>query len=177
MAGIRLTAGGTVPALRFTALNVSGVRDARINEAKYGMGSVEVIVTAEDQALSTQAMAQVQTALQNIRPAGVRMFIRQPTVVPFDIGLNLVVTSRGATADALTARRASVAVYRYLNTLLAGDTLVFYKLLQEVLDSSDFVRDVVVSNYAPNGIEAPRKNYRPTNEELIVPGNVSVYVS
>lgn len=177
IAGIRTTAGGTIPGLRFTALNVSGVRDVRVNEAKYGMGSVEVIVTAEDATLSTQALVEVTNALEDIRPPGVRMIVRQPELLPFSIDLNLVIVSRGVSADSLTARRAQTGVYRYLNTLRAGDTLVFYKLLQEVLDSSDSVRDVIVSRYAPNGVEAPRKNYTPKPDELIIPGTVNVYVS
>lgn len=177
MKSVRVAASGTLEAVRFGALAVSGVRDAKIRTTPYGLGSFEIIVTPEDFDSRVTVRNSVQATVDKLRPMGVRMFMRLPDTMPIDVALSLIVKETNTSQRELIIARVRISVLRYLNTFLPGDTLVYNRMIQTILDSSELIQDVQVTSFAPNGVETLRRNYTPKEDQQIIPGRITVAVA
>lgn len=171
---VRVAAAGTAEAIRFAALGVNGVRDIRVFDSTFGLGSFEIVVVPETKELDAVVAANVKTAIDKVRPLGLNLYLRHPEYLAVDIFATLFMVPQTVANMELVRRRGTVAMLRYLNTLLPGDTLIYNKLLQYIFDSSDTIQDVQITRYAPNGVEAVRKNYVPKKEQMIIPGDIEV---
>lgn len=175
---IRVASSGTLEAMRFAALSISGVRDVNIRQAPYGLGSVEVLVTPEETDVARTIMPLVIARLNEVRPVGVRMFVKQPSLLATDITANLIIKNISDTrVREAISNKATVGILRYLNSLLSGETLVYNKLIQSILEASESIVDVQITRYAPNGVEVVRKNYVPQEDEQIIPGRIVIDIA
>lgn len=172
--GIRVAASGTIEAVRFAGLNVSGVRDIRIRQAPYGLGSFELLVISEQSNLSDSVLTKVKLVVEKVRPLGVTMFVRTPVLRPLDISVSVLSNSTTSPEYANLAERVRLAVVRYLNTLMPGDTIVYNKLIQSMMDSSGIIKDIQILQFSPNGTDSIKRNYTPKEYEQVVPGNIQV---
>lgn len=173
---IRVNGGGTITALRFAALKVEGVRDVRIAPALYGMGTMEILVVTETGIATENVRGAVSAALESIRPAGVRLYLKTPTRTEFNVSVGLMIR-RGTTAEERdVVSRANMAITLYLNSLLPGDKLVYTQMVQRILDASDLIQDVRMINYAASGEEISRANYEPSYDEQVVPGEIKIQI-
>lgn len=171
---IRTASGGTMEAMRFAGLGVNGVRDIMIREAPYGLGSFEAIVVAEDNLINGPVLAAATNAMQAIRPAGVRMFVRQPDLLPVDVHASIILRTNVTVDTNDIARRTEVGILRFLNKPLVGSPLVYNQLIQAIMDATDVVTDVTITKLAVNGVEILRKNYTPESDQQIIPGEIQV---
>lgn len=175
---IRVNTGGTAEAVRFAALAVPGVRDARINQAPYGMGTFEIVVVPEDYNSITDVINKATTAVNAVRPLGVRVFVRRPVIRSVEIELQIVVPSASVAGVADTARlRAKEAAARYIGSLLPGEQFVYNRFVQLILDSSEAVKDLIVTKFTVAGAESPRRNYQPETDQHLVPGSITVSIA
>lgn len=172
--GIRVASSGTMEAVRFAALNINGVRDVRVRQAPYGLGSFELLVVPEQADLSSSILVDVKLATDKVRPLGVTMFMRTPVLRPLQLQISVLSNSTSSPEYSNLTDRVSMAIERYLNTLMPGDTIVYNKLIQAMMDSSGIIKDIQVLRYAPNGVDSVRRNYTPKEYEQIVPGNIQV---
>jgi len=172
--GIRVASSGTMEAVRFAALNVSGVRDVRVRQAPYGLGSFELLIVPEQADLISSIIVEVKTAVDRVRPLGVTMFMRTPVLRPLQLQVSVLSNSTSSPEYGNLTDRVSTAVERYLNTLMPGDTIVYNKLIQAMMDSSGIIKDIQVLRYAPNGVDSIKRNYTPKDYEQIIPGNIQV---
>lgn len=175
---IRVRAGGTLEAVRFAGLNVIGVRDIQIRTAPYGMGSFEAIIVPDQNGDTIQTVTLASAAMDRVRPMGVKMFVSQPSDVPFETAIDLIISAADIrqVSDA-AIQRAKTGVIRYLNSLLPGAPIVYNTLIRTILDSHDLIKDVLVKTYKINGAEVLRRNYQPAAGEQIVPGNITITVA
>lgn len=173
---LRVDTGGTTTALRFAALALEGVRDVSITSARYGLGTFEMLVVPEVDAVSARTREQVSQRIELVRPAGVRVFIKEPTYTKFNLGIGLVAPVVDPVEGRDLTARVKMTALIYLNSLLPGDTLVYSQLVQRILETSDAIRDVTMTNYATNDMEISRSNYAPTYDEQIVPGKITVSI-
>lgn len=175
---IRVASSGTLEAVRFAGLGAVGVRDIKVRLAPFGMGSFEAIIVPERNAVSNDVVARAIEYMDKVRPLGVRMFTKTPVYVPFDMTLGIIAPSATIlqTQEQLI-KRVTVAISRYINSLLPGSELVYNQLLQLVMDSSEAISDVNISKFSVNGREILRRNYRPAEDEQIVLGNISVDIA
>ena len=174
---IRVAAAGTHDAVRFGALGVNGVRDAKIITTPFGLGSFEMILTPENFEQRLAVRNEVLTAVDKLRPLGVRMFLRLPDTMPVDVSISLITKETNTTQRDILVARVRVSLLRYMNTFLPGDTLVYNRMIQSILDSSDLIQDVQVTSFAPNGVETLRRNYTPKEDQQIIPGRVVVSIA
>lgn len=174
---VRVAAGGTYDAVRFAALGIVGVRDVRIQENIYGLGSFRVMITPEDYTFTATTAEKMRESLNRVRPLGTRMFIAQPDLIPVDITVTVMLKGSSRTNSEVIIRTVNIAAKRYLNSLLAGDTLVYNRLIQYILDANSDIQDVQFTKYAPNGREALRKNYTPKEDQMLVPGAIGVNIA
>ena len=174
---VRVASSGTLEAVRFAGLSVSGVRDIKIRQAPYGLGSFEVMVVSEQPKLSDTVSIAVRTVVDQVRPVGSKMFFTTPKLRPLDVTVNVMAPNNGSPEYDNLRQRVENAIIRYLNDLLPGDAIVFNKMIQNILDSSGIITDVQVVKFAPNGVDAIRRNYTPKEDEQIIPGKIIVTVS
>lgn len=173
---VRTTAGGTTEALRFAGLAVPGVREIKIRNTPYGLGSVEALVVPEQQSIAPEVLIQSNEELRKVRPAGVRLYVREPDYMPTDIYASIVLEGRGFDTSAIT-RRAEVGIIRYINRLLPGRPLVYNQLIQAILDSSELIQDVSIQTLRVGSNEILRRNYRPEEDQQLIPGDIDVTVA
>lgn len=175
--GVRTVAGSTIGAIRMAGLNVPGVRDITIRDAAYGLGSFEALIVSEDNLLNGPVIRAAGTVMESVRPVGVRMYVRQPTLLPVDVYATISIRP-GLTVDGPTVgRRAEIGILRYLNTMLIGTPLVYNQLIQAIFEATDVVADVTLTRFAVNATEVLRQNYSPSNDEQIIPGDIQVSVA
>lgn len=176
---IRVASSGTIEAVRFAGLAVQGVRDIKIRQAPYGMGSFEAIIVPEVSNTSTNTILNnAQSAMDAVRPVGVRMYIKSPVRIPVSIEVQLVAPAANiSSVQSSVPNRANVGIRRYISSLLPGDTLVYNRLIQIILDSSELVRDVVVKSFQVGGTEVLRRNYQPADDEQLIIGDIIVTVA
>lgn len=175
---IRRSAGGTSEAVRFAALALQGVRDAKINTAPYGLGSFEVLVTPEDNRLAAGVIARAREAIEKVSPVGVRYFVKEPNYITVEIHANVVVNSRLAPDQyAAVGRRAEIGIIRYLNRLLTGEELVYHQLVQSIMEASEQITDVSFSQLSIMGSQVLRRNYTPEQDQQLIPGEIRVQIA
>ena len=172
--GIRVASSGTIEAVRFAGLNVPGVRDIRVRQSPYGLGSFELLVVAEQASFNNSVLAQVKVVVDRVRPVGVTMFMRTPVLRPLDMNISIISDTTSSPEYSNLPERVRLATVRYLNTLMPGDTIVYNKLIQAMMDSSGIIRDVQILRFSPNGVDSIKRNYTPKDYEQIVPGNIQV---
>lgn len=178
MKSIRVASSGTVEALRFAALGVNGVRDIRVVNAYAGLGSAEVVITPEDKGVNVTILSEVVARINKVRPIGIRVNVREASKLAIDVEFTVHIKNQGSTsANERLARSCKVAALRYLNSLTTGETLVYTKMINSIIQVSDDVRDIQITGYAPNGVQALRRNYEPEQDQLIVPGYIRVSYS
>lgn len=165
---IRVASSGTMEAVRFAGLGVQGVRDIKIRSTPYGMGSFEAIVIPDSTPNAAAITAAATEAMNAVRPVGVRMYVKNPIRVPVSMEIQLLAPTAGGDRMKTTLpSRAEVAITRYINSLLPGEQLVYNKLIQQILDSSEFIRDLMVKSFKVDGKEIIRKNYQPAIDEQL----------
>jgi uncharacterized phage protein gp47/JayE len=168
---------GTAESLRLNALAIPGVRDVRIRESSYGMGSCDVIVVPEGQAISASF---VQTVLDNLspkKPVGIRLNIRIAERVPVNIAVNMVLP-QGLSSAAVSSieNQASIFLKRYLNSFTIGSSISITDLESQIRFSSDLIRSVNVLSATVKGQELPKGSFTlNTEREYMIAGTVSLF--
>lgn len=172
--GARQAAGGTPTAVRLAGINTAGVRDITLRDTPYGLGSFECLVIPEDYTLSSTTLSAATTAMNAVRPTGVRMYTRLPTFLNVDVTCNVIINSTLNVDAASVASGAQVSILRFLNQPLIGAPLVYNELISTILDSDNAITDVTITNLAVNGTQVLFQNYTPKDDEQLVPGTILV---
>lgn len=170
---IRVASSGTHEAIRFAGLSAPGVRDVKIRQRVFGMGSFEALVIPEETSASQSAYASAIEFMNRVAPVGVRMWTARPTYVPFDIEAQVIFDTAQTNPQQIT-RQAKVAVTRYINSLMPGESIVYNKVITAIMDTAPALKDVVITEWSPNGVPSTRRNWSPKDDEMIVPGSISV---
>jgi uncharacterized phage protein gp47/JayE len=174
---VKMNSSGTSEAIRLNALSVNGVRDVRIRDASFGLGSFDVIIVPDSTQSSQTITRSVFLALQDAKPVGVRMNIRQAQMVPVSVVANIMVPT-GSTAANTKAigNQAAYFAKRYLNSMSIGDPLNINSLKSQISAASDLITDVIINSITINGVEIPIENFLlPDERSYMVAGLVSIY--
>ena len=168
---------GTAESLRLNALAIPGVRDVRIRESSYGMGSCDVIVVPETQTISPSFVQNVLDNLSPRKPVGIKLNIRIAERVPINVAASIVLP-QGLSAAAVAAleNQAGIFIKRYLNSFTVGGTLAFSDIESQIRGSSDFIRSVNLLSVTARGQEIPKGIFTLNSErEYMIAGTVSVF--
>jgi len=176
LASMKTRSPGTVESVRFAALSVKGVRDVRIREASYGIGSCDIIVVPEVSSVLKSLPESIFTAISNVKPVGVKFNVRIAEKI--NVNLSATITIPAGNSEAIIAaikNQAAMFVKRYLNSLSIGDAVSLSQIEQQIKLSSDLIRGVTFSSFNADGKELPLKDYQPTKvTEYIAAGNVTL---
>lgn len=176
ISSMKTKVSGTAESVRFAALAVKGVRDVRIREASYGIGSCDVIVVPEASAGLSKIGEDVLQAIAAVKPVGIKFNVRMAEKVAVSVNMNVTIsTGNSSNTVNFVGRQAERFITRYLNSLTIGDTLSVSRLEQVALSSSDLIRGVIINSITANGKQMPLRDYIPTSaKEYVSAGNVSV---
>jgi hypothetical protein len=139
------------------------------------MGTFEALVIAENPTSSVGVYASAKVAMDQVRPVGVRMIVKEPSTILVDISVSIVLGS--SVVEDNLADMVRVSVMRYINSLLPGDTLVYNRLIQAIMDTSSAIQDVRINRFAPRGVETIRRNYVVKDDEQVIPGSITIQIA
>jgi uncharacterized phage protein gp47/JayE len=168
---------GTAESMRLTALGVSGVRDVRVRESSYGLGSCDIIVVPESQKISSSLVTELYASLGQVKPVGIKLNIRMAERVPINAAINIVLPA-GLSDSVVTGieNQASLFLKRYLNSKTIGDSISFGDMESQVKLASDFIKSVNILSVSSNGKEIPKGVYRINDDrQFMIAGNISVF--
>lgn len=168
---------GTVESLRLAVLSIKGVRDVRIRESTYGIGSCDIIIIPESGSTIKSYPELVFEAIKNVKPVGVRFNVRVAERIQINVAATITLVN-GITENMASGikNQASLFVRRYLNSLTVGDTVSLSEIEREIYRSSDAVRRVQINAFDANGQDLQLKDFTSTNDKIYpVAGNVVIY--
>lgn len=174
---IKESSYGTNESLRLNALGIQGVRDVRVRESSYGLGSCDIIVVPESQRIDAGLVQSVLQTLSAKKPVGIKLNIRMADRIPVNVVANIVVPS-GLSQQVLTAVETQAALFtkRYLNSMTIGSSLSFGDIESQIRSSSDFIKSVNILSISANGQEVPKGMFRiNSDKEYMIAGSVSVF--
>lgn len=177
MKAIKSNSFGTSESLRLRALGVSGVRDVRVREASYGLGSCDIIIVPESQRINTNIVGELFASLSEVKPVGIKLNVRVAERVPINVAVNIVLPA-GLSETVVTGieNQASLFLKRYLNSKTIGDNISFGDMESQVKLASDFIKSVNILSVSANGQEIPKGVYRINDDkQFMVAGTVSVF--
>lgn len=177
IASLKSKSAGTAESIRFAALAVKGVRDVRIREASYGIGSCDIIVVPEASASLRPLPETILSAIYSVKPVGVRFNVRIAERVSINLSATITVPN-GNTTSMITGvrRQAELFVKRYLNSLSIGDVVSITAIEQQIKLSSDLIRGVTINAFNADGSELPLKDFDlNTVKRYAGAGNINIY--
>lgn len=159
VAAIKVRATGTSESVRFAALATKGVRDVRIREGSYGIGSCDVIVVPEVASSVKNLPNAILSAIGSVKPVGIRFNVRIAERVFINVGANVSLVS--GTSEQMAqgvVNQATLFVKRYLNSLTIGSTVSFSEIQSTITRSSDLINGVTITSFNADGRELPKQS-------------------
>ena len=154
IASIKSKAIGSAESVRFAALSVRGVRDVRIREGSYGIGSCDVIVVPETTSGLSNLPQNVLIAVNAVKPVGIKLNIRIAERVSVSVGATIrIPMGVSETLSSGIRNQASLFIKRYLNSLTIGDSVSIREIEAQINRSSDYIRSAIVSSLTADGRE------------------------
>jgi uncharacterized phage protein gp47/JayE len=154
IASIKSKAIGSAESVRFAALSVRGVRDVRIREGSYGIGSCDVVVVPETTSGLSNLPQNVLIAVNAVKPVGIKLNIRIAERVSVSVGATIrIPMGVSETLSSGIRNQASLFIKRYLNSLTIGDSVSIREIEAQINRSSDYIRSAIVSSLTADGRE------------------------
>lgn len=174
---IKSNSFGTAESLRMRALGVQGVRDVRVRESSYGLGSCDIIVVPESQRISANLVNLIFESLAEAKPVGIKLNVRMAERAPVNLAVSISIPS-GVNSTTVSAieNQATLFLKSYLNSKTIGDSISNGEIEAVVRSTSDLIKSVNVLSVSINGQEIPKGIYRINDErQYMVAGSISVF--
>lgn len=118
----RPPAGGNVHDYRMWALSVPGVSGAYVYPLRRGLGTVDVVVTADSGLAPEEVMSAVQTYIDSVRPVTAKnVVVLSPTIRRVDFAVKIAVTGISFSQASAEVRRTTED---YMNRLQPGQPVI-----------------------------------------------------
>lgn len=177
VSSIRGSSSGTSESIRFAALSVKGVRDAKIREASYGIGSCDVIIIPETQSGISTMSQLVYEKIRAIKPVGINLNLRIATKKLVEVSATL--TLREGTTSTISKsveNQARIFLNRYLNSLTIGDSVSVGEIERQMKLASELIVSVAVNNIKVDNRNIPNKDYRLSDDKsYMAAGTLSLF--
>jgi len=177
VSAIRGSSSGTAESIRFAALSVKGVKDVKIKEGSYGIGSCDLLIVPESPSSLGNIPEIVYTAVSGAKPLGIRINTRVAIKKSVDVSVTLTL-KQGTSSQAATAieMQARIFLIRYLNSLTIGSSISVQEMESQAKYASDFIVGVTVNNLSVDKKSVPNVNYRLSDDKSYMgAGAVGVY--
>jgi len=177
ISSVRGSASGTAESIRFAALGVKGVKDAKVRDASHGIGSAELIVVPETQSGISTMSQLVYASVQTIKPVGINLNIRIATKKLIDVSASLILREGTSTTLARgVENQARIFLNRYLNSLSIGGSVSISEIERQMKMSSEVIISVIVDSIKVDNKNIPNKDYRLSDDKsYMASGSLSLY--
>jgi uncharacterized phage protein gp47/JayE len=177
VSAIRGSATGTAESIRFAALAVKGVKDAKIREGSYGIGSCDVLIVPEGLSPMASLPEVVSTAIATVKPLGIRLNVRMAKRKSVDLTATLTLRE-GTTADTARTVEAQARIFlnRYLNSFTIGSSVSIQEMEAQMKYASDTIVGVTINNLSVDRKSIPNTDYRLSDDRSYMgAGTVSIF--
>ena len=177
VSAIRGSSSGTAESIRFAALSVKGVKDVKIKEGSYGIGSCDLFIVPESSSSLGNIPEIVYTAVSGAKPLGIRINTRVAMKKAVDVSITLSLR-QGTSAQAASSieMQARIFLIRYLNSLTIGSSISVQEIESQAKYASDFITGVTVNNLSVDKKNVPNVSYRLSDDKSYMgAGAVGVY--
>lgn len=148
---------GTKESIEFGASQVDNVAGVYVDEK---VGNVSVYVHDANGDLSAELARAVEVALEEYRPAGIRLEVKPTRTMNIDIDFTVIITDKSKINNLLKSRIEGV-VRTYLNNLDVSQDLVLAELVQHIMNIDDsLIYDVTFSGLSSNVETKPEELIR-----------------
>lgn len=177
VSGVRGSNTGTAESVRFAALAIKGVKDAKIREASFGIGSCDIIIVPETRSSISTMSELVMEQVRAIKPVGVNVNVRIAERKPVDVSVSLVMREATSTDVARAVEnQARIFMNRYINSLSIGDTLSITEIERQARMASEIVVSASVTSIRVDNQNISNKDYRLSDDKsYMTVGSLSVY--
>ncbi len=168
-------AKGNKGAIEQTILSVPGV--AEMDYRTYGMGTGSFIVYIYPQEGYNQlrVLDDVELALRDVVSDGIYYEVRQPKETRIDISIVLQFDAHISQIEKQVVQsKVRAEVRHYINSLQRNDVFYINEVVQRVMQVSDHLMDIEIMGLFVDGVQRQVANTFPANDELFVPGEVSI---
>lgn len=177
IASLKTRTSGTAESVRFTALSVKGVRDVRVRESAYGLGSCDIIVVPEAGSTVKRLPNAIVTAVNSVKPVGVRFNVSIAEKKSLDVRFT-VTLPQGSSQAAINGinNQAALFVRRYLNSLSVGDSVSISEIERQARRASDAISSVTINSISVDGSDVAVQDFSPKGvREYFSAGNISSF--
>lgn len=177
VSAVRGSNTGTAESLRFAALAVKGVKDAKIREASFGIGSCDIIIVPETRSGIATMSELVIEQVRAIKPVGVNLNVRVAERKPVDANMSLVLREATSTDVARAVEnQARIFINRYINSLSIGDSLSITEIERQAKLASEVVVSASVTSIRVDNQSIANKDYRLSDDKsYMTAGSLTVY--
>jgi uncharacterized phage protein gp47/JayE len=144
-----MAADANETSIRLNCLSVDGVRDVVIREFTQGTGTFSVYVIPEDINEIDTLVLRVQDAIDQHKALGVKGMSVAPKIIPLSLSVRIIMD--GGAADEATKREVRRTIISYIENLSVGEEFIVTELIQRIMDTTEFVKDVAFSSFSING--------------------------
>jgi len=158
-------------------LAVKGVKDAKIREASFGIGSCDIILVPETRSSISTMSQYVIEQVKAIKPVGVNINVRIAERKPVDLNMSLVLREGTNTSVARAVEnQARIFINRYINTLSIGDSLSITEVERQARLASEVIVSATINSLRVEGQNIPNKDYRLSDDKsYMTAGSLSIY--
>ena len=144
---VQAQAAGNEIAIRLAALSVPGVGDIMLKRWTMGVGTFSVYVIGTSPTVSQGVLNAVYEAVRSVTAYPEKFTVSGPEYV--GVKLNFALTVPASVTDAEKAslnQRCQAAIIDYVNNLPLGGTLIVNEIIQRIMDISESIIDVQLSD-------------------------------
>jgi len=174
---IRGSSSGSAESLRFATLSIKGIKDVKIREASFGMGSCDVIIIPETRSNLSALIQIVMDEVRAIKPIGINVNVRMAERKLVDVSMSLAMR-QGTSAAAARAieNQARIFVHRYLNSFLIGDSLLISEIERQAKLASDLITSAEVKSVRVNDQNISGRSFTLSDDKsYMAAGSLGIY--
>jgi uncharacterized phage protein gp47/JayE len=173
ISAVRGSTSGTAESIRFAALSIRGVKDAKIREASFGMGSCDIIIVPETQSGIATISQQVYDLVKTIKPVGISLNLRIAEKKFIDVSATLVLREGVDSSVARGAEnQAKIFLNRYLNSLSIGDSFSVSEMERQMRLATELIVSVKINSIKVDNKNIPNKDYRLSDDKSYMSAGV-----
>lgn len=177
ISAVRSSGTGTAESIRFSALSVKGVKDAKVREGSFGVGSCDLIIVPESLGALGSLPEIVSSAVSTVKPMGIRLNVRVATKKNVDV--TATVTLREGTSGEMARSieaQSRIFLSRYLNSLTIGSSISIQEMESQMKFASDIIVGVAINNLSVDKKNIPNMDYRLSDDRSYMgAGTIGVY--
>lgn len=170
---IEVVASSNYESLRMACLTTDGVRDIITMEYYQGTGSFAFLLIPQYGFNPQEVKQNVEQAISQSKALGVRPDVILPTPIPLEITLQPIFKETTQDQEQIKSE-IKQNIHRYIGTLNAGDSFIYYDFVQEVMNTNENIIDFKILEFYLNEQPALLTNHTIMKDERIRPQRISV---